>query len=112
MRKQMYDPALRQTEHGSKLYTTWRSFRNRPHCDKWDNFPNFYEWAMQSGYEVGAWLMRDDKNGPFDPDNCFWFQPCTESRISQEFIDKWNETVNRIRKYYGMPPLEGTEYGD
>jgi hypothetical protein len=107
-----YDPELRKTEHGSKLYQTWKRVRKCPHCEEWDYFPAFYEWAMQNEYEEGAWLMRDDKNAPFDPINCFWFQPCTESRISQEFIDRWNETVNRIRKYYGMPPLEGTKYGD
>ena len=107
-----YDPALRKTEHGPALYNAWKRMRKSAHCEEWDFFPTFYEWSINEGYEDGAWLMRDDKNAPFDPDNCFWYHPCTESRISQEFVDKWNETVNRIRKHYGMPPLEGTEYVD
>ena len=107
-----YDPALRKTEHGSKIYQAWKRVRKSPHCDGWDFFPTFYEWSMHNEYEEGAWLMRYDKNAPFAPDNCFWYHPCTDNEISKEFIDKWNETANRIRKYYGMPPLEGTSYGD
>ena len=107
-----YDPALRKTEHGPALYNAWKRMRKSAHSEEWDFFPTFYEWSINEGYEDGAWLMRDDKNAPFDPDNCFWYHPSTESKISKEFIDQWNKTVNRIRKYYGMPPLEGTEYGD
>lgn len=108
-----YDPTLRQTEHGSKLYSTWRKITKSPHCDDWSYFPAFYEWAMQNGYEIGSWLKREDTDGPFSPQNCFWYFPHEKgTNFHKEDIDKWNKTVNRIRKYYGMPPLEGTKYGN
>lgn len=108
-----YDPALRKTEHGACLYAAWKTVRKKPHYEEWDDFTTFYEWAMQNGFEPGAWLKREDKNRQFDPQNCFWYLPRENNdRIPQEDLDKWNKTVNRIRKYYGMPPLEGTNYGD
>ena len=108
-----YDPALRQTEHGSRLYQTWRKIQKEPHCKDWDNFPAFYAWALKSGYTLGAWILRADKNKPYEPCNCTWYIPGRdEKNISPSWADRWNETVNRIRKYYGMPPLEGTKYGD
>lgn len=108
-----YDPKLRKTEHGSKLYATWKTVRRKLHCKEWDYFPTFYEWAMQSGYESGEWIRRIDKNYPYSPDNCIWYSPKEEvEHIPPEWADEWNKTVNRIRKHYGMPPLEGTKYVD
>ena len=108
-----YDPKLRETEHGSKLYQCWRKIRMSEHYEDWCYFPNFYNWAMQNGYQTGAWLRKTDANKPFEPDNCTWYYPCEESRnIPQSWVDSWNESVNRIRKHYGMPPLEGTDYGN
>ena len=108
-----YDPAIRETEHGSKLYQFWRKVRRNPHCEEGEYFPNFYAWAMQSGYEVGAWLRRIDADKPYEDSNCFWYTPgIDDKKIPVSWIDDWNKTVNRIRKHYGMPPLEGTKYGD
>jgi hypothetical protein len=105
--KQTYDPAIRNTDCGKKLYNAWLRMRRYPHSKEWDHFPTFYEWSMQNGYEEGAWLKRDDKNVQFDDQNCFWYV-----QITQECLDGWNKAVNRIRKHYGMSPLEGTDYGD
>lgn len=104
-----YDPGLRKTEHGSKLYEIWKRIRKSPHCTEWDYFPTFYEWAMEEEYEQGAWLRRIDSNTPYGPDNCLWYITSTDAALWKA---KWNETVNVIRKYYGMPPLEDEEYGD
>lgn len=108
-----YDPALRETEHGSKLYQCWRKVRKATHCEEWGYFPNFYTWAMQNGYESGAWLRRVDDSKPYEVGNCAWYIPGGgESAFPPGWADEWNKTVNRIRKYYGMPPLEGTSYDD
>lgn len=108
-----YDPKLRKTELGSKLYSAWKRVRKYPHVEEWDNFPVFYEWAIQSEFVDGAWLRRIDDDQPFSPDNCEWYTVNLENdNIPPGWADEWNKTVNRIRKYYGMPPLEGTEYGD
>jgi hypothetical protein len=111
--KTTYNPALRKSSQGQKLYEAWKKMRKHPHCDEWEYFPTFYEWAMHSGYKEGAWLRLTDKSGSYCPENCAWHYPGdNEEYVSVEWVDNWNKTVNRIRKHYGMPPLEGTEYGD
>lgn len=108
-----YDPAIRQTEHGSRLYAAWVRINKFPHCKEWECFPTFYEWAMENGYEVGTWLNRDDNDKPYSPDNCIWYKPQSDGISPEwaEWIKRWNKTVNRIRKHYGMPPLEEENIG-
>ena len=110
-----YDPSIRKTEHGSQLYNIWRIVRKRPHCEEWECFGEFYNWAMQSGYEVGM-RLRKIGNKPYMPDNCVWYsreekEAYFSDEWATEWAKKWNSSVNLIRKHYGMPPLEGTDYG-
>lgn len=110
-----YDPELRKTEYGKNLYHTWRRIRRHPHCEEWDYFPTFYEWAINTDYQVGAWLQRIDDSKPFSETNYKWYVTgdCSRNYLYDEkWIADWNKAVNRIRKHYGMPPLEGTDYGD
>ena len=108
-----YDPKLRKTELGSRLYEIWRRMRQHPHCEEWDYFPTFYEWAMQTSYTMGLWLRIIDDSGIYSPENCEWYVTENKAdRVNAEWINSWNKTVNRIRKHYGMPPLEGTNYND
>ena len=108
-----YDSSLRESEHGRSIYNMWRKVRRGTHCDEWEDFPTFYTWAMQSGFEIGMWLRKIDKNAPYNPSNCVLYTvgEC-EARVHPAWANEWNKTVNRIRKYYGMPPLEETKYGD
>ena len=106
-----YDPKIRESEHGSRLYQTWKRLRKHQHSEEWDSFLPFYIWATKSGYVIGARLrLRNDLN-PYAPDNCVWDIP-EDPQIPQSWADEWNKSVNRIRKHYGMPPLEGTSYDD
>lgn len=108
-----YDPTLRTSEIGAKLYQTWRRLRRFPHVEEWEYYPTFYEWAIQE-YKIGAYLQPKDESKPWGPDNCVWGTPGEKKRsdIPDDFEEKWNTSVNRIRKYCGLPPLEGTDYGD
>jgi hypothetical protein len=70
---------------------------------------------MQSGYSQGVLLRRIDKDEPYCPENCVWrpTRGVSDNAFDEEgWIYDWNRAVNRIRKHYGMPPLEGTSYGD
>ena len=103
-----YDPEIRNTEHGSKLYSAWRHLRRHPHCEEWESFLHFYTWAMQSDYSLGARLRLLDENKPYCPENCTWYVHQYEEDDPlppAEWAEIWNKTVNRIRKHYGMPPL-------
>ena len=109
-----YDPEIRKTEHGSRLYAVWKKLRLAPHWEDWDDFLGFYTWVMQSDYVLGAWLRRYDEADMYCPDNVFWHIPGEPDNTEPtlEWADEWNKTVNRIRKYCGMPPLRGTSYDD
>ena len=109
-----YDPAMRETEHGSRLYQAWKRMRKHPHIEEWDNFPSFYVWSIGNGYTIGARLYRVDASVPYGPDNCSWYIKDHEDDfepIPESWADSWNKTVNRIRKHYGLPPLGGDDHG-
>lgn len=67
---------------GSRLWSIWSGMRRRcisnPHycnvsgCDDWENFSNFYSWAMASGYSDGLTLDRINVYGDYTPENCRW----------------------------------------
>lgn len=91
-------PSDRQSSDGrvthglsnTSLYRVWAQMRSRcqypndrgfKYCGArgievwpaWDrDFKQFYEWAMQSGYEKGLSLERIRKDGNFEPANCKW----------------------------------------
>jgi hypothetical protein len=101
-----YDPELRKTDHGSKLYWIWKKVRLDTDSAVFENFASFYDWAIDSGYESGDRLFLINNDKPHSPENCDW------KLLRGAWIDDWNNTVNRVRKHYDMPPLEGTSYGD
>lgn len=113
MSKPSYDPALRTSEHGARLYQTWRKIKRLPHCEAWEDYPTFYKWAIKE-YELGAYLRLKDESKPWGPRNCVWQGHGEKKRndVPDDFVEKWNTSVNRIRKYCGLEPLEETEHGN
>lgn len=50
-------------------------------CDEWHlDFNKFQDWALQNGYSDDLTLDRIDVNGNYEPNNCRWVLPKTQSR--------------------------------
>ena len=42
-------------------------------CDEWENdFMNFYNWAIESGWKEGLQIDRINNDGNYEPINCQW----------------------------------------
>lgn len=114
--KQPYDPQMRKTANGRRIYYYWcKKVLHNTDSKKFEEFPGFYKWAMSNGYTIGAKLFRYDPDEPFSPENCFWGSS-GDSEVCEKLIardqtleQKWDEAVNRIRLYFGMEPIHSTE---
>lgn len=104
-----YPVKMRITDEGRSLYAIWRRVRHNA-CDAFQQYTDFFEWAVQNGYTVGARLRRLDETVEYRPDNCSFTpsygdqKPLTlDERVR---ANEWNKTVNKIRRVYGMKPFE------
>lgn len=78
-------------------------------CDEWvDNFEEFCNWALFSGYETDLTLDRIDVNGNYCPENCRWItneeqQNNTTKNVFLEYngqkltISQWAKKLNLDR---------------
>lgn len=86
-----------------RLSRIWRKMRNRclnPNnssfkdyggrgieiCSEWDNFYEFQEWALNSGYSKELTLDRINVNGNYDPENCRWVSLKRQERNKRNTI--------------------------
>lgn len=99
---------------GSRLFNIFYNMKQRclnPHapaydkyggrgikiCDEWKNqngFDNFYNWAIQNGYQENLSIDRINNDGDYAPDNCRWTTMKTQSnnRSSNTYITFHNQT--------------------
>lgn len=62
-------------------------------CDEWSqDFANFYNWAISSGYREGLSIDRIDNNGNYEPSNCRWVTQYEQNR---------NQRSNHMVTYNG-----------
>ena len=103
-----YDQDFIKSDIGKELYSKWSDMKRKAgRCEEWDDFNAFCVWAFDQGFIRGAFVRRRDKHGLYTPENCYLI---TGKKIGhnidpEDFINRWNKTVNRIRIAYGMEPL-------
>lgn len=75
---------------GTKIYKKWEDMKSRCNnpnnrrykdyggrgikiCTEWlADFMNFYNWAINNGYQENLSLERINNNGNYEPNNCKW----------------------------------------
>ena len=59
---------------------------------EWEDFENFFRWAISNGYIHGLTLDREDVNGDYSPQNCRWASWKAQGN---------NRRTNRLLAYNG-----------
>ena len=115
MTEWLHSPHLTHGMASSRLYSIWRSMRDRCErpgntqyanyggrgiavCPEWQaSFEAFAEWAVQNGYREDLTIDRKDVCGNYCPENCRWATRLEQSR---------NRRCARFLTYQGeMRPL-------
>ena len=93
-------------------------------CQEWlDDFMNFYNWAMDNGYQEGLSIDRIDNDGNYEPANCRWTDRKAQNNNRRnntylsynnktQTLAQWGEELNidqhtiSARKRKGWPDKE------
>ena len=68
---------LSRTQKGlsaSPIYLDWQTKHKYPNlafCKEWEDFKDYYVWAIANGFEENSRIYRYDNTLPFSPDNCY-----------------------------------------
>lgn len=101
-----WDKEFWASRTGKKIYNSWRTITRVGCVPEWHDVEVFCKWALEHGCEDSPGIAKIHKNKIYSPDNCVWRQKKNDSDyITIEFERKWDQTVNKIREYYGMMPL-------
>lgn len=89
-RKDKENPSYKHGKSKTRLYSIWRGMKKRcflsTHiyyknyggrgisvCKEWkENFMNFYNWAIENGYNEKLTIDRINVDGDYEPSNCRW----------------------------------------
>lgn len=110
---------------GTRLYKIWASMYRRCYntkdtrykdygnrgitvSDEWlHNFPAFYKWAMDNGYNDSLTIDRIDVKGNYEPSNCRWADMKTQSnnRTNNHLVDYKGtlKTVAQLSEEFNIP---------
>lgn len=106
-------------ESRTRLYSIWRHMKHRcanindkdynyyggkgiKVCKDWENYENFRDWAVSSGYDDTLTIDRINPNKDYEPNNCRWITSSENSaRVvhtkSARFLDVDGELKNETQ---------------
>lgn len=109
----------------TRLFNIWQSMKARCYnpnnsdyynygakgtivCKEWkNNFLNFYNWAINNGYNKNLTIDRINTYGSYEPNNCRWADNYTQANNKKRTIKilyKGNYyTITEISKITGIP---------
>jgi hypothetical protein len=69
-------------------------------CDEWRQFENFYEWAIEHGYQEDLTIDRINNDGDYTPDNCRWatYKEQANNRRTTNIIRSRDELGHFMKK--------------
>lgn len=92
-------------DHNNKRYIRYGQ-RGITVCNEWMNFLNFYNWAINNGYNNNLTIDRINVNGNYEPSNCRWVTLKTQmnnmSRNTRLFFNGKNLTYSEWESETGI----------
>lgn len=94
-----------------ELYALWKDIvRREKHvlyyknngikiCDEWKDYDTFEKYARENGYRKGLSLLRIDKSGDYEPDNCMFGDQTKSVKGKYVYNDGVNLKSYHIRQY-------------
>lgn len=107
----------------TRLYVIWQGMRMRCYnpsngqykryggrgigiCTDWNNWDNFYKWAIENGYSDDLTIDRIDVDGDYSPENCRWVdytvQANNTTRNVRYTFDGENHTISEWVRLKGI----------
>ena len=118
--------------YNTKIYRAWKHMKERCFnsknkrynhyggrditiCDEWldkeNGFINFYNWAIENGYDEenkSLSIDRIDNDGPYAPWNCRWVNQYIQNNNKSDntyiTIDKYSYTISEWARILNLPP--------
>jgi hypothetical protein len=68
----------------NKSYKNYGGRRIKVYYEWKDNFINFYNWAIENGWEKGLQIDRKNNDGNYYPSNCRFVTPLVNMRNNRQ----------------------------
>lgn len=80
-------------------------------CEEWNNdFINFYNWAINNGYQENLSIDRINVNGNYEPNNCRWLTIQEQNNNKRDKNILYNNKLYNITEFCKIKNISRTTY--